>query len=277
MAPDLTRLVEAARDRWSLTIEGEPTSPVVPVRRFDGTAAVLVVGATEAEAAALSAWGGRGAALLLAHDAGASTALVERLGRSLHDEPSAEEAVEHAAALLPLLHGAEVPDGLATHEDEVPLWVEILDGARSGPRRPVPKRRVEEALELAVALPADGVPSCLLHGDLAVAHVRRGLGRREDEWLAFAPAPLAGDPASEALPLLCSRTEGWDEIEAPEREVEARLARICGAGALDPDRARAWALLLGTLAHVRAVVEGPADDVPLLDLVGRALASPPVL
>lgn len=83
----LPDLVAASLRQWSLTPDGPPgcgaVALVLPVRRADGTPAVLKVqpvdDETRGEPDALRAWAGRGAVRLLEHDPGTGTMLLERL------------------------------------------------------------------------------------------------------------------------------------------------------------------------------------------------------
>lgn len=102
----LPALVEQCLDQWRLTPDLAPGSVpwhghgaiVVPVRRDNGSAAVLKVAFPHDEAKlerhALALWGGRGAVSLLAADAGACSMLLERLdaGRSAAELPLDEAA-----------------------------------------------------------------------------------------------------------------------------------------------------------------------------------------
>jgi streptomycin 6-kinase len=92
--PDLTT---TSVNRWSLEIVGTPlngaASLVLPVRRADGTAAMLKLqqlnDETEDEALGLRTWNGDGAVRVLADDPATCTLLLERLQpRSLPTSPT---------------------------------------------------------------------------------------------------------------------------------------------------------------------------------------------
>ncbi|WP_460393646.1 aminoglycoside phosphotransferase family protein, partial [Actinophytocola sediminis] len=111
----LPALAEEFLARWALRPDGEPwhgfTALVLPVRRTDGTRAVLKLMCPNEEGAhealALSIWDGVGAVRLLAHDEQAWVLLLERLDdtRSLRDEPL-DEAV---AVLAGFVRRLDVP------------------------------------------------------------------------------------------------------------------------------------------------------------------------
>jgi streptomycin 6-kinase len=95
---------------------------------------------------------------------------------------------------------------------------------------------LEQVLDRATGLAADLAgpgPPVLVNRDLHYANVLAG---RREPWLAVDPLPLTGDVEYQCGQLLWTRL---DEVA----DVEAALRRLVAAGGLDPDRARAWAVL----------------------------------
>jgi len=283
---DLPARVDELLRRWELAVDGQlrhgHVALVVPVRRLTGEPAALKVGwphpEAEPEAAALRAWAGRGAVRLLDHDAEAWALLLERLDpdHDLDSLPDVEGACDEAALLLPALHAVDPPDEVPLVADLARDWEEHLLGRWERAHAPFPRRRAEEARELAGVLPAEG-PVRLLHWDLHLANVLAVPGTEADpegRWRAIDPKPLAGDPAAEALALLRNRDEAWAAASDPPAAIRGRLARVCESGGLDPDRARAWALLRAVVDHVGAAREGRTADARVLDALAAALATP---
>jgi len=164
---------------WELEPEPEPAFEmslhwVGPVTRSDGSAAVLKVGVPDdghlaVEAAALRAYGGRGAVRLLAHDGARGAHLLERAdpgtpARALvpHDDAAA------LAALLSVrraLHAAPVPpDGVLPPLSDLGR---SFDGylRRFPSDGPLPRRLVVRAGRLFGELCASSPESVVLHGD----------------------------------------------------------------------------------------------------------------
>lgn len=165
-ADGLLALAAASADRWGLRLDGPPAHGVVglvlPVRRADGSRAVLKLQRVDEETAgeplALRAWNGRGAVRLLDHDPATGSMLLERLdpARSLLAVPDDRAATLVLADLLAELTAHQAPPGLRTLAEvadgmlaEVPAAQERLAGrptadcwrilrppsARSGPSR----------------------------------------------------------------------------------------------------------------------------------------------
>ncbi|MFE3269548.1 aminoglycoside phosphotransferase family protein [Streptomyces sp. NPDC059215] len=260
-------------DRWELRPDGPPmhgvTALVLPVRRADGTPAVLKFAFPDEESAgeplALRAWGGRGAVRLLGHDRATGTLLLERLDhtRMLTHLPDTREAVLVVARLLARLTAVAAPEGMRRLGDIAADMLERVPGALRRIPDPSDRRLVEDcaaAVREVVTEPGDR----LLHWDLHYDNVLRGLhderhdGRHghhtgndnaaadrgdhgHDEraagpapWVAIDPKPLAGDPGFELCPALCNRFEPG--------EIRRRFDAMTDVLGLDRARARAWTL-----------------------------------
>ena len=244
----LTRLpvlVQESLARWDVTPDGNPmhgmTALVVPVRRGDGTAAVLKVTWPHPEARhehlALQHWGGHGAVRLLAADPASWTMLLERLddGRDLSTAPI-DEACAVIGRLLKQLD-QEAPPQLARLSDQAADL-----SARLGPTSPaMPHRFIEQAQALLRELVSDpAVDSRMVNTDLHYANI---LAAGRQPWLAIDPKPLAADPAFAVSPALWNR---WDEAIASgdlRAHLRRRLSIICASAGLDEERARAWSIV----------------------------------
>ncbi|WP_420080392.1 aminoglycoside phosphotransferase family protein [Streptomyces sp. JL4002] len=228
--------------RWELRRTGPVmhgmTALVLPVERADGSAAVLKLVAPDEECAgepdALRAWGGKGCVLLLEHDAGTGTLLLERLdgGRDLTDlaRRDPRQAVGVVGELLSRLTAAPAPAGLrglgemaAGMLEDVPRALARLADERD--------RRLLRYCAAAVAEVADEPGDRLLHWDLHFGNVLAG-GR--EPWLAIDPKPLAGDPGFELMPAIIN--------EFRVEDVLWRFDLLTEAAGLDRGRARAWTL-----------------------------------
>lgn len=245
---DEPALAASFLERWRLRPDGPARTGaaawVLPVRRADGSPAVLklqpVDAETAGEPAALRAWAGDGAVLLLAHDPATGTMLLERLdaSRSLATVTSVESALQTLSQLLTRLVSVPAPPGLRRLGD---LARELLDQTpRALPRlhdsadRQLVRRC---AAALAELLPVR--EHRLLHWDLHYGNV---LGGTREPWLAIDPKPLAGEPGFELFPALWNR---WPELVAGgevDRAVRRRFDLMVEVLGVDRQRAAAWSL-----------------------------------
>jgi streptomycin 6-kinase len=253
-------------EQWRLRRDGDPIegtdTTVLPVRTFDGVAAVLKIaaaGESEPEHLVLRRWGGHGAVRLLSADPPHRAVLLERLrAESLLSLPDTD-ACEVVARLYDRLHVPAMPQ-LRTLPSILAEWA---DEFRALPRSaPIPHRLVEQAGALSRDLaeqPADTV----LHGNLHYANV---LASEREPWLAIAPRPVNGDPHYELAPMLWHR---WDELTGNVRDgVRHRFYTLIDAAGLDEDTARAWVMV----RVIRAAVGALANAADLTRLVALAKA-----
>ena len=258
-------------ERWDLRPTGTPmhglVSLVVPVRRADGSAAMLkmqpVDEETEGEPIALAAWAGDGAVRLLDHDPATGAMLLEPLspGRDL-SRVEITGALTVIGTLLALLNAHPAPAGL---RGLGPVTLDLVERARehtaarlrSEPDRALMTDLAARAREIA-AEPGDR----LLHWDLHYENVLAPLPEAgRGPWLAIDPTPLAGDPGFELEPALDNR---WDEAVATgdvRRETRRRFDLLTDVTGLERDRARAWTLVRVLQECVWAVEDG-ADGLP---------------
>jgi streptomycin 6-kinase len=236
---DLPRWVQALCERWDLAVDGALMHGylglVVPVRRGEEPFALKVSWIDEStadEAAALSAWKGRGAVRLLAAESECAAMLLEWLDsrRSLNDV-GIEEAVTVAGRLLCRLAIA-APPGFRS----LRLVAEQLAGTlperwdRYG--RPMPRKLMERARSLARELGASA-GNLLVNYDLHYADVLAG---EREPWLVVDPKVVVGDAEFGVAQLLWRRLE---EMQA-QGGLEYYFCALTEAAGLDPERARAW-------------------------------------
>ncbi len=211
---------------------------VIPVRRVEEPCVLKVSWTDEAtaeEAMALAAWNGQGAVQLLASQPASGALLLERLDhqRSLNDVEIVE-AVEVASHLLRRL-SIPVQSGFRS------LRFVTQDLCRTLPQRweqygrPMPRRWVEQACELAAQLGTSS-GNLLVNYDLHYANVLRGKG---EPWLVVDPKVVIGDPEFGIAQLLWCRLE---DIEA-KGGLDRHFRMLIEAATFDPVRARSWTLV----------------------------------
>ena len=259
----LPRLVEESLEQWELTLESGSmhgtAALVLPVRRRDGSAAVLKVTWPHAEAEqehlALQHWGGRGAVRLLAADPRRWTMLLERLdaGRDLYEVPI-DEACTVIGSLLQQLDHPALPQ-------LSPLSAECraLAAKFSSPVPAFPRRFLDQARALLLDLgTGDVIDSRLVHSDL---HFWNVLAAERQPWLAIDPKPLAADPAFAVTPALWNRWEEAVSSSDLRRHLRRRLSIICERAGLDEERARAWSIVREVQMGLWAIADDDVDGL----------------
>jgi streptomycin 6-kinase len=264
---DLPSLIAAAATRWQLTL-GEPfdlsINWVMAASAADGSPVVLKMGVPDGhlneEAAALEAFGGRGAVRLLASEPGAL--LIERAvpgerAAALvpHDDARATEALMSVARTL---HVPPPPGVSLPHlRTEGHAFRDHL--ARFPGDEPLPRRLVETAAALFDDL-CDSAGDVVLHGDLHHDNVLRG---DREPWLAIDPFGRIGDPAFDCGPMLYNPgpDRRSDELLAL---VPARCEQMADALAIPLERVTAWGFVMAVLSEVwTAQTTAPVGGRPL--------------
>jgi streptomycin 6-kinase len=248
----LPRLVDECAAAWGLHVRAPfpraTVSFVAPAVLPGGAQAVLKLSfpepESEHEAAALACWGGRGAARLLAEDAGRRALLVERCMPGTQLWQIADEAVANrfAAEVLRQLWRAP-PEGHAFRSlaGEASRWASQLprrfepDG--SAAERGVVDRAVAWIGELLESEPDD---VALLHQDLHGGNILRA---ERDPWLAIDPKPLVGERAFDVASLLRDRRDELAKEAHPVDRIRRRLDQLSEALELDRERMRRWAVI----------------------------------
>ncbi|MBO1416988.1 aminoglycoside phosphotransferase family protein [Streptomyces sp. FH025] len=277
-AARLPALASELLDRWELRPDGPAAHGVVglvlPVRRADGTPAVLKLQPVDEETAgepvALRAWGGRGAVRLLDHEPASGSMLLERLdaSRSLLEVPDDLAALRVLAELLRELTQHQAPEELRKLKSVAEGLLDRAPAAGAALADADERRLFADcaaALGEVRAEPGDR----LLHWDLHYGNVLAPLpGGDREPWLVIDPKPLSGHPGFELLPALRNR---WADVLAtgdPTRALRRRFDLLVEALELDREVAAAW-----TLGRVlQNAVWGAEEGQTALDPAQRAIA-----
>jgi streptomycin 6-kinase len=242
LSPHLAAVVERLCERWGLTLSGEAPkgewNTILAASRR-GVPCVLKIAGPEhnatAEAIALEAWNGNGAARLLEADRDHGALLLERLDpdRTLRTA-ELSTAAEIAGSLIHEL-AVPAPAGLPLLADIVSQKPGILRRRQGALGEPVPGRWIDIACGLACDLATDP-GNQLVHGDLHYGNILAGSRR---PWLAIDPKPVIGNPERSVAELM------WDRIDdaTQPHEIHALFAALTRTGMLHPDRARAWTIV----------------------------------
>ena len=265
--------VEESLTEWDLTVDGDSMhgvcALVVPVRRQDGSAAILKLTWPHADALhehlALQHWRGRGAVRLLAANPARWAMLLERLdsGHDLQDVPMDVACTVIGTLLLQLDHEA-LPQ-LARLSGRAQGMAQAFATAPAV----IPRRFVEQARSLLSELVTDdAIDSRMVDTDL---HFRNVLAAERQPWLAIDPKPLAADPAFAVTPALWNR---WAEAIASgdlRRHLRRRLSIICDSAGLDEERARAWSIVREVQMGLWAVSGDDGDGLTKAITIIKAL------
>ncbi|MGW5364980.1 aminoglycoside phosphotransferase family protein [Actinopolymorpha pittospori] len=241
----LAGLVEELLERWSCAPIGPVmhgrVGVVVPVRRRDGSSAVLKVSFPHPGnvhgPTAYATWSGRGAVLLFERDDDRFAMLLEQVEpTTLVDLDDDDEA---AAVCGRLTHRLAVPappdvprlsERAEAQERELRDASELLSGH-------VRRRVVEAAIDTIRELGREQ-PDTLVHGDLHYKNVGRGT---REPWLAIDPKGVAGDPANDAISVVIGGFQRQLPTDDLCAKLPRRLAIFAEAAELDRDRVVRWA------------------------------------
>jgi streptomycin 6-kinase len=244
-AKQLSAAISVCAERWNLLIaeqlSGGLVGHVFACSTRAGDAAVLKLNppssdqfaeTPEQEAAALRAWGGRGAVELLAFAADQRALLTRRAVPGTPLPPGNEhEALDAVANVLSQLFDAVIPSV------EFPPLAEAADRhllrklAVSGDAREMLEPLIAKARTTARSLAMTTSDAVILHGDL----MDKNLLRDHDRVLAIDPMPHVGDPHSDI--------GFWAANRWPARDVHTRAGRLARLLTCDPDRASRWAAI----------------------------------
>lgn len=271
----LPRLVAQLLDRWHCVQAGPVmhgfVAIVVPVRCHGGSSAVLKISwphpGNVPEPAALEAWAGRGAVLLLERDDECFAMLLEQLAsESARGLPDPVEAVVVAGRLARRL-AVPAPPSLPRLTEVAAHWVEQLPENADRLGRPLPRRVVDIAIASACELSLDQ-SNTMVHGDLHPGNILRA---EREPWMVIDPKGFVGDPAYDTVNLLRYR---WGAVAAEpdlRRALSRRLAAFADAAEVDRDRARRWGqaravmdALWSRAHHEPAAVVEPCDQIACL-------------
>lgn len=249
----LPATVRELRRRWSLAIgppfEGDDVTAawVAPVRRADGTGAVLKLGMPHMEADqeidGLRFWNGDPTVRLLASDERLNAMLLERCepGFTLRSLPEEDQDVVIAGLLRRLWRTPSAPHPFRPLSVMIEYWVEET---RANDERWPDAGLVRDGLRTFEDLSgSDATHDVLLHTDLHAGNV---LSAQRDPWLVIDPKPFVGDPAYDATQHLlnCNARMREDPL--------GTIARLAALLELDGDRVRRW-MFARAAAETRSV------------------------
>ncbi|HLR84690.1 MAG TPA: aminoglycoside phosphotransferase family protein [Nocardioidaceae bacterium] len=252
----LPGVVASVARSWDLDV-GDPYELsfnwVAPVRRADGSAAVLKLGVPSSdhladEAEALRCFDGHGAVRLLDRDAERGASLLERAapGSMLRTlVPGRDD--EATQVIVDVLRRLHVPAPADVRLPEVSAHREsFLAHLRDVPCDTPPVPMVERALALLDDLCASSTERVVLHGDLHHDNVLRA---ERDEWLAIDPHGVVGDPGMEIAPVLYN-PHPWRHDDDLLALVPRRLQLLADGLGLSYERATAWGYVGCVLSEV---------------------------
>lgn len=266
--PSGLSLLDPAFERWDLTPDGTPfTTPsslLAPVRRADGTPAMLkraLVAEEERGNRVMVWWSGAGSAAAAVFEHDDSTILLERATgrRSLAAmaEGDDDAATRILCQTIARLHSTSIPaqlPGSPRVTSGLPTLTEwFADLLNHGEQR---GGVVARAAADARVLLADQRRTVVLHGDVHHGNV---LDFGAAGWLAIDPKGIVGDPVFDYLNLFCNPTP---ELAVRPGRVAGQLPAVADAAGCDPETLlrwlRAWCALSATWSELDGL---PADHV----------------
>lgn len=249
---------------------------VTPVRRSDGTDAVLKLGVPHpeymSEIAALQIYNGRKAVRVLEADAAQGILLLKRITpgtplTTLADDEHNDEATTISALLMRDLW-CQVPPGFALQT--VADWSESFSKIRvrfGGGSGVLPLLLLDKAERIYAEYLAAPTGQVLLHGDL---HHDNILQNADGSWLAIDPKGLIGEPEYEVFPLVRNWWEDRHVIANPKRTMERRLDLLSEILGFDRERMRNWCIAQSMLSACWIVgddMDGWQGDVAMAELL----------
>jgi streptomycin 6-kinase len=275
---ELPGVLSALAQRWQFEL-GAPIprgsmSVVLRCRLADGRGAVLKASPDRArladEAAALEGWHTVHTPAVLALDEQLGALLMEAI------EPGTPLVVtstypdlERVGELLRSLHTSGVPD--PTYPTVTQRVAYLFDSSvRLYDRHPqltalIPPELYERGRRLATRLAQDASPIVLLHGDLTPSNILDGGAERG--LVAIDPAPCLGDPAFDAVDLICWQA---DDLET----IEARTERLAAATGTHAERLLGWCTAFAGMIALELASQGNGARPATAALLGLAAQAP---
>ncbi|MGW0246886.1 aminoglycoside phosphotransferase family protein [Nocardia goodfellowii] len=268
------------------TFGGGTHSWVAPVRRADGSVAVLKIPVVDeeniGEAAGMFCYQGDGAARLYEYDPETGALLLEwaRPGTPLLEQPgfpSLEGRPEHTGKIElacrlyrrlrrePTGIPADYP-ALPAAADMVRQWAGMFTDPEPEVAQVLPPVLRDAASEWCERLAEPDGPLLVVNRD---THLGNIVAAEREPWLLIDPKAYLGEAAFDAGFLLMIQVQS-DPTPAHARAVVARTA---AALAVDAERARGWATMRAMEEIVWAVQDEEPEDLRLHLAVARALAS----
>jgi streptomycin 6-kinase len=241
----LPTALAACAERWGLTVAaplpGGLVGHVYACTTRSGDAAVLKLsppssdrfaGTPEQQAAALRAWGGRGAVELLAFAPEQRALLTRRAQPGTALAPGDEHhALGSVADVLSRLFEATIPSvGFPPLAEAADRHL-VRKLATAGDAADMLGPLIERARPAARSLAASAPRRVLLHGDVMDKNLLRDRGRV----VAIDPMPRIGDPHSDL--------GFWAAMRSPPAELETRASELARLLGCDPARASRWAAI----------------------------------
>ncbi|MEU4314379.1 aminoglycoside phosphotransferase family protein [Nocardia sp. NPDC024068] len=281
---DLPRMVADRCRAWGLEVigesfEGGTHSFAAPVRREDGTLAVLKIPVVDeedlGEVAALHWYDGDGAVRLFEYDPGSGamllewavpgTPLVPQPEIPLEGLPEHRDRVRLACALYRRLRRTpgELPEGFPA----LPLVADIVSGWAHRLADAPPVTYLDDALlgrarDWCAALAEPDGPLLIVNRD---THLGNIVAAEREPWLLIDPKGYLGEAAFDAGFLIMKQVE----TDPDPALVPRLLAATADALEVDRGRARGWALMRAVEEIIWSVDDGrPADAARYRQVAG---------
>jgi len=246
---ELPALIARFEQRWSLVVAAPFSNLtynfVAPVRRADGSGAVLKLGVPNkeinTEIEALRLYAGQGMARLLASDPEQGALLLERLqpGTSLLNVADDAAATVAAGQVMRQLRQPLPPEHPFPTVEKWAAGLARLREQFGGGTGPLPEPLVSQAEGLFRDLLASSAAPVLLHGDL---HHDNILAAERAPWLALDPKGVAGEPAYEVGALMRNPRPHPAAVLARRASILSEMLEI------DRGRILAWSLAQAVLS-----------------------------
>ncbi|ONM49256.1 kinase [Nocardia donostiensis] len=284
---DLPEVVAKRCQDWALELIGQPFgggthSFVAPVRRADGSVAVLKIPVVDeenlGEAAGMFCYQGDGAVQLYDYDpesgalllewARPGTPLVRQPRIPLEGKPENAGKVQIACALYRRLRRPpiDIPPGyppLPLVADMVAGWVEQLDEPDLA--APFPASLLARAHRWCAELAEPDGPLLIVNRD---THLGNIVAAEREPWLLIDPKAYLGEAAFDAGFLIMKQVESNPDPERARRFVAATAAELD----IECERARGWAFMRAVEEVMWSVEDCRHDDVRRFLAVAQALS-----
>ncbi|MEC3915210.1 aminoglycoside phosphotransferase family protein [Nocardia sp. CDC160] len=286
----LPGLVEKLCGAWELEVVGDSFgggthSWVAPVRRADGSVAVLKVPVVDeenrGEPTGLYCYDGDGAVRLFEFDSGSGAMLLEwaRPGTellyqpgfpSLEGRPENIAKVEQACRLYRRLRREPiaVPHGfpeLPRATSMVAEWEQLFLTPKPEVAEVISTRLLDRAAQRCAELSVPDGPLLVVNRD---THLGNIVAAEREPWLLIDPKAYLGEAAFDAGFLIMIQMQS----DPTPEHAHAAVERAAAALEVSPDRARAWAFMRSMEEIVWALEDEEPEDLRLHLAVATALA-----
>jgi streptomycin 6-kinase len=258
----LPAIVTSVAQAWALTLEphfeGLSYNYVAPVRRADGTPAVLKVcypdpgGDFLYEEQALRAFGGDGCVRLLASDLDRCALLLEALRPGL-PVSSLRDDIAEVSATASVIRALHRPPPQGHDFPAFAVWIEAM--AQQAAALAEKPGWLDRGIALSRDLLAAPAAAVLLHGDLHHDNVLSS----GDGWRCIDPKGVVGEPVWEIGPYLYNNLPDDGDEASWRGTIRCRASRFADELALDSQRVYACAAVYAVLSCSWSLDEG--DDL----------------